>query len=117
MPALYVDKVWGSETVLVNRTSPDYCMKVLVVNRGRHSSRHRHIVKHETFVVHKGELMVGSSRSLKDFKVHAPGSVITVLPGEWHWFGSQEGCEFWEISTYDDPIDSIRDPRLLSGEL
>ena len=117
MPALYVAKVWGSETILVNRRDPDYCLKVMVVNRNSHSSRHRHIAKHETFVVWKGELMVGSSPELEDYKVHAPGSVVTVPPGQWHWFGSLEGAEFWEVSTWDDPADSERDPALLSGQI
>jgi len=116
-PAVLCHKVWGSEELLVNRAEPSYCLKLMVVYPGRHSSCHMHPVKHETWVVRRGELLVGETPSLDKYKVYIQGSTIVVPPRQWHWFGSSDGCEFWEVSTFDDPQDTVRNPVLLSGEL
>lgn len=62
-----VEKVWGSETWVVNR---EYCGKKMLVYPGRRCSFHYHPVKDKTFLVIKGELLV------RYVPVNQPGVLI-----------------------------------------
>ena len=110
-------KRWGTEQTVVNQRvgASGYCLKHMVVEAGKRSSRHRHARKCETFVITSGILIlrVGKAKLQK----HFPEEKILVTPGTWHWFGSETGATFVEVSTIDHPDDTERDPNELSGDL
>jgi len=54
-----VAKDWGKEVWLVNNEQENYCSKILEINAGQKSSMHFHVIKHETFYVQQGILLVG----------------------------------------------------------
>lgn len=110
----HVDKVWGSETWLVNE--PEYCAKILHLNKGSFCSTHRHPVKKETFIVRKGliELEVGSEAFSGKFTLYA-GQQFTIIPKTWHRFYGVEDSEILEVSTHHRDSDVERMTR--SGKL
>ena len=57
-----VKKEWGHELWLVNNEEEDYCGKILFIEKGRHTSMHYHLDKHETFYVLEGTLRVDMLR-------------------------------------------------------
>jgi quercetin dioxygenase-like cupin family protein len=99
----YVPKPWGSETWIVNNDL--YCGKVLTVSQGAACSLHYHPVKHETFLVRYGQLMLelGDERYLLE-----PGDIIQVLPGTPHRFTAILSSQLYEFSTYHSDDDVVR---------
>jgi sialic acid synthase SpsE/quercetin dioxygenase-like cupin family protein len=96
--------------VLINVINRDYAKKVLVQLPGQMHPMHFHKLKEETFLVLWGELISeldGRERVLR------PGDTLTVPPGVWHCFRTENGCVFEEISTTAYPNDSVyRDPAI-----
>lgn len=111
MPEL-VKKLWGYERVIVNHAL--YCGKILtVIPNGTACSLHYHIKKHETFHVLRGELLIQTCGRDKQFAPQSlvlhPGSTLVLPPWTAHRFWAEkEVCDFLEISTHDEPEDSIR---------
>lgn len=107
-------KLWGYERLIVNHKL--YCGKILtVLPNGNACSLHYHVKKHETFHVLRGELMIQTFVKQEKFfdKAQAlvlhPGSTLVLPPYTAHRFWTEgEVCDFVEISTHDDPEDSIR---------
>lgn len=104
-------------TVLMTIINRAYAKKILVQLPGQRHPAHYHKLKEESFHVLWGTLDVvldGRPRRL------LPGDVLTVLPGVWHEFSSEDGCVFEELSTTALTDDSFyRDPdivRLTSGQ-
>lgn len=56
MNRVFVSKGWGYEDWIVNKS--EYCGKLLFFKKGKRCSWHYHLLKDETFYVHKGRLEV-----------------------------------------------------------
>mgnify|MGYP001052504069 CR=1 FL=1 len=99
-----VDKYWGREIWLVN--CDKYCGKILELNPGYVSSYHHHKIKQETFYCLEGSftLILDS----KEIQVSQGMEPITVMPGQYHSFGTQTPTRILEISTKHDDIDVYR---------
>jgi quercetin dioxygenase-like cupin family protein len=100
-----VIKVWGCEVWLVNE--PEYCAKILKIDKGAFSSFHRHLRKKETFIVKDGEVnleydLEGNFVRLK------PGESWTIEPGTYHRFRGIWNSEILEVSTHHDDVDVQR---------
>lgn len=116
-----VEKVWGSETVIVNRrrAAEGFCGKLMKLRTGYRCSLHFHAVKDETFLVVRGLMFVelgreGLARMDADNRSHmrqmvlGVGESVDVPPGTLHRFTGMTECEFVEFSTLDAPEDSFR---------
>lgn len=78
---------------VVNRM---YCKKLIVVLPGQKHPEQYHNIKEETFHILHGELAL----ELDGMRaVYGPGSVITIEPGVKHYFESDNGAVFEEISS------------------
>jgi mannose-6-phosphate isomerase-like protein (cupin superfamily) len=102
-----VEKVWGVEYWLVN--SPVYCSKILQIKSGFTSSRHRHKIKDETFVVLSGACNVEVGE--QEFRL-GPGGSIKIPPNCLHRFylkRSDRECRVLEVSTHHDEADVFRE--------
>ncbi len=75
-----VEKRWGHEIWLANNQVEDYCGKILFIKKGRSTSMHYHISKHETFYVLDGTLRVDMLRALDQPEAHP--FTITCMKGE-----------------------------------
>jgi len=56
MEHIFVRKGWGSETWIINNDK--YCGKILRVTAGHRGSMHFHKLKHETFYIDEGHLVL-----------------------------------------------------------
>ena len=54
----HVEKRWGSETWFANNLEHNYCGKILEIKKGKKTSMHFHIDKHEAFYILEGSLRV-----------------------------------------------------------
>ncbi len=107
-----VPKVWGSETIICNRA---FAGKVMTLRRGMRCSLHYHPVKDETFWVLSGKVrveigqpgMAGVAAATREM-VLDPGDSVDVPPLTLHRFTGITDATFVELSTHDDPADSIR---------
>jgi mannose-6-phosphate isomerase-like protein (cupin superfamily) len=107
-----VEKLWGHEKHIVN--TPEYCGKILTVNRGYQCSLHYHELKAETFYVLLGRLVVeyyplGDAADPRVVTLES-GDSLDLPPGTPHrfWTDSKTSTLFVEFSTHDSPDDSIR---------
>lgn len=121
------EKVWGSETLIVNRA---FCGKVMTLRKGYRCSLHYHRAKDETFLVLEGRMRVEiglhgraeyrtdpiapglqrcqpSDHSTRVVDL-GPGEAIDVPPGTLHRFTGLTDCRFVEFSTHDEASDSYR---------
>jgi mannose-6-phosphate isomerase-like protein (cupin superfamily) len=112
-----VNKIWGHEVWIENNNQ--YCGKHMSVLPNRYCSVHYHKNKKETFYVIKGILILQHSKTtdldrwyigLVDSITLKVGDSFTLEPYTVHRFtsGTEESCEFIEISTYHDDLDSYR---------
>lgn len=101
--------------VLITLINREYAKKIIVQLPGQSHPLHFHKLKEETFIVLWGSMISvldGRKRELQ------PGDTLTVPPGVWHSFSTQEGCVFEEISTTAFPGDSVyRDPEINSKKV
>lgn len=116
-----VEKVWGKEIIIADE--PEYCGKILVLNKGAGSSWHRH-PKKETFFCLKGRVRLKINKYLfrripyKDTIVMTSGSEpVTIMPRLWHQFHGYELSEIMEVSTHDDPSLVERRTQSYDGKL
>jgi mannose-6-phosphate isomerase-like protein (cupin superfamily) len=99
-----VKKVWGSEKWIVN--NEHYCGKMMILNTGWRCSLHYHKIKHETFYILEGEVLMeydGQSVIMK------PGDAQTIEPGKKHRFTGLKWSVIMEFSTTHDDLDVYRD--------
>lgn len=112
-----VNKIWGREIWIENNIQ--YCGKHMSVLPHRYCSVHYHKNKKETFYIIKGSLILQYSETmdlerwnngLVDSVVLHVGDSFTLEPYIIHRFssGTKDICEFIEISTYHDDLDSYR---------
>lgn len=99
-----VEKVWGEEIWLVNR--PEYCGKLLLLDRGAQSSYHYHKAKTETFYCLEGYATLTIED--KDYVLTPFARPKTIFSGEKHMFLGITQAVILEISTYHDDEDVIR---------
>ena len=111
-----VVKTWGHEIIFANNAL--YCGKELFVRDNEWSSKgrwHFHRIKDETFYVVSGILHLQTKEINADYAHEKEvylgrGDTFRVLPGVRHRFRGYEGdCTFIEVSTHDEPEDSIRE--------
>jgi quercetin dioxygenase-like cupin family protein len=108
-PSKIVPKGWGHEHHIVNNY--DYCLKLLIFEKGKKFSMHYHINKTETWYVNKGHFNLylidtNTSQIQKyDFK---KGDILTLYPGQPHQLEALTDSEIIEVSTYDESYDNYR---------
>lgn len=104
-----IEKLWGWEEVLCNDL---YCFKNLHLNYGFISSYHYHIVKDESFIMSGGSFSMYLNIEGYKFRLRQ-GDFVHIPPGYRHQFAAiyTSGAVFHEISTRDDPKDSIRETQ------
>lgn len=115
-----IEKAWGKEIIIADE--PEYCGKILVINKGAGSSWHRH-PKKETFFCLKGKIVLRVQKYLfhripyRQTLLMTPTSEsVNIAPREWHQFHGVENSEIMEVSTHDDPTLVERRSQSYSGE-
>ncbi len=98
-----VPKVWGREIWVVN--TPDYCGKLLEINKGYKVSLQRHGAKDETLLLYEGRLIMEHDEHSWEMY---PGNIQRVKPGEIHRFRALKYSIIIEFSTHHDDKDTIR---------
>jgi mannose-6-phosphate isomerase-like protein (cupin superfamily) len=78
-----VEKMWGTETYLTN--TDQYCCKRLHVYDGYVCSRHRHLIKTETFIIESGSGWIEVNARM--YKVTV-GDHLHIPAGTWHRCGA-----------------------------
>lgn len=107
MPQL-VKKRWGHELIYFNE---GYCLKQLFIKQGHSTSKHFHLMKHETLLVTKGVLTLDYSDGKGNTQqVEVPaGEAVVVPPGFQHKLSAvKSDVTLVEGSDQDHPEDSIR---------
>lgn len=99
-----VKKLWGRELWIVN--CPEYCGKLLYLDRGAESSYHRHEKKRETFFCLEGT--VGLTIEGKGYMLTPFARPKTVEPGVLHSFTGLTDAVILEVGTHHDDGDVIR---------
>jgi quercetin dioxygenase-like cupin family protein len=92
--------------------SPEYCGKVLEIDKGKRCSFHFHKLKLESFYLRRGKLKVRvkespESSSIEEFELSA-GECIDVPRGLVHQMEAIEDSEIYEVSTQHFNTDSHR---------
>ena len=102
-----IDKVWGSEEIICNG---EYCGKRMTLKKGFRCSLHHHKIKHETFYVESGTMLIqaGDDKEPWVLNVLTAGGAAVIKPGDIHSFYGIEDVVFFEFSTHDDASDSYR---------
>lgn len=108
-----VEKTWGSEEWIVNNDS--YCGKLILVNKGRHTSIHFHSLKHETMYCLKGHFRIEMSDPTTGERYDvelSPGSSVVIQQNQPHaiW-GVEDENILIEFSTPHCDTDSYRVSR------
>lgn len=99
-----VPKKWGKEIIIVN--CPEYCGKLLCLDKGAVSSYHYHKDKKETFYCLKGQ--VGLNINGKDYMLNPWSRPKTIYPEVPHSFTGISDSIVLEISTHHEDKDVIR---------
>ena len=90
--------------VLITVVNRSYAKKILIQLPNQKHPLHLHRLKEETFIVLSGSIdfwLEGKHYNLQ------PGEQLTVPPGTWHEFYSEEGCIVEEISSTAHKGDSV----------
>lgn len=105
-----VNKGWGYEKIIVNNEK--YCGKILFFNKNKRCSWHFHLIKHETFYLQSGRLLLkyGENDNIKEAKeiILSPGDKFEIPVGLRHQMIALETSELFEFSTQHFEEDSIR---------
>ena len=103
-------KGWGHELWMVN--CDKYCGKILHFETGKKCSWHYHKVKHETFYLQSGKLLITYGEeddiSKAKSKTMVPGDVMEIHQGLRHQMTALEDSDLIEISTQHFEDDSYR---------
>ena len=109
-----VEKEWGYEVWLANNKEESYCGKILFIKKGKSTSMHYHLDKHETFYVLEGTLVIESlsDRDKQDHKVTMmceQGESMEMERGRAHkLIALGTNLRLIEISTFHKDEDSYR---------
>jgi D-lyxose ketol-isomerase len=106
-----VKKVWGREIWLTN--NDDYCAKYLELKPGYKCSLHCHPIKHETFFVLEGTVILITTVSdtwPRRIHILGPGDNFDITPNLYHSFQTLAGDRaiILEVSTKHDDLDVVR---------
>jgi len=99
-----VGKAWGEEHIIVN--CPEYCGKLLYIDKGAISSLHKHLKKKETFFCLEGQ--VALTIEGKDYMLNPYSRPKTIHPGQVHSFMGITDAVMIEFSTRHDDKDVYR---------
>ncbi len=110
--AKFVKKRWGHEIWFANNEEENYCGKELLIDEGKHTSMHFHLVKHEVFYILDGVLLLRlidtKSGDTSDILLKS-GSKFEVSQGQPHQLIAYEGSvKLIEASTFHKNSDSYR---------
>ena len=108
---LTVDKVWGEEIHIVN--CPQYCGKLLVLDRNAVCSYHYHKTKQETFYCIEGYAMLTIEG--KEYLLAPYTRPKTIMPGERHKFRGISEAVILEISMQHSEDDVVRLTESIKG--
>lgn len=111
-PEIHV-KAWGpperGEQWIVNNKL--YCAKILEFAEGKCMSLHYHEIKHESWLIVEGELLMrwfNLADATELTKTLVPGDVITIPPGNPHQLLALKNSKIFEVSTTHQEEDSYR---------
>ena len=100
-----VEKVWGHELWVVN--CPEYCGKLLHVNKGFTCSVHYHPVKQESFYCLEGHVELHVEGHT--YQLDATAEPVTIKPSQKHCFtGVDNKSVLLEVSTEHSETDVVR---------
>ena len=106
----YHPKGWGYELWIHN--DEKYCGKLLFFEKGKGCSYHYHKIKHETFYLQSGKLLLtfGSTDEMETSRelLLTPGDSFEITPGLRHRMLAIEDSELFEFSTEHFEDDSYR---------
>ena len=106
----HVSKGWGYEKWIVNK--PEYCGKLLFIEKGKQCSWHFHKLKDEVFYLQSGKLLIRYGESDDVDKANElilePGQNFYVYIGLRHQMHALEDSELFEFSTQHFDSDSHR---------
>ena len=106
-----VEKTWGSELWLVNR--PEYCGKLLFIDKKAECSYHCHKIKTETFKCLEGAATLTIDGV--DYVLSPVARAKTIMPGSYHSFKAIIRTIVLEISTHHDDKDVYRIKKSIKG--
>lgn len=94
-----IEKPWGYEDLI--HVGESYMFKKLFMKSGEACSLQYHARKHETVLVHSGELLVSVGASVEQMEdvVLVPGDFVVLEPGVIHRMSAIEDCIYFEAST------------------
>ncbi len=110
-----VEKPWGREEIIVNNDL--YCFKKLYILEGKNFSLQYHKLKHETFFIEKGEVLLEkgidgfatNSKKYIDYILLKEGDCITIPPYTAHRCTSLKGTStILETSTHHEDSDTYK---------
>lgn len=103
-----VNKLWGSEQVLIHTDL--YSAKIMILIPGYQSSLHCHREKQETFYVIEGEMELDIENPAGELNtmVLKQEEQITLYPHCYHRFRTKSSAKVLEVSTRDKPEDNYR---------
>lgn len=104
-----VQRAWGCEYWLVN--NDQYCGKVLYVEKGKATSLHFHMKKHETMLLEHGSVtlkMIDPETGDQYDIDMQPGDCVEIPPGQPHRILANETSFVHEFSTTHFEEDSRR---------
>jgi len=99
-----ITKVWGKEYWLVN--NPQYCAKLLYLDKWASASYHYHKTKRETFYCLTGAVILDVEGKTYHLPLHP--QPITIEPKQKHKFYGVEDSIILEISTTHEEKDVVR---------
>ena len=108
----FVDKDWGSEIWFANNEQHNYCGKILEIKKGKNTSMHFHVDKHEMFYILEGTLRVDwidTKTAEKNTTFVKQGNCMEVEQGTPHsLIASTDSVKLIEASTFHRDSDSYR---------
>lgn len=104
--AARVPKVWGTEIHLI--VTEMYVLKRMYLKQGFSCSMHRHLEKDETFLIEKGAMTLQVGAPYMETFALLPGDSFRLEAGMYHSFTGIRDTVFLEVSTEDNPKDSLR---------
>lgn len=96
--------------LIIRINEPEYASKWLTVLPGQTCPNHYHRQIKETFFIIAGDVKMFLDGKVIEMK---PGNRVTLVPGTWHKFSSENGAVIEEITTHQIPDDSyFEDPEI-----
>jgi len=98
-PVKVVEKPWGSELWVA--VTEDYCLKLIVLNKGQRSSLQYHERKHEHIYIDAGLAKIESTGPAGEIitEIVGPGTILEHKPGDLHRVEALEDVRLFEVQT------------------